>query len=127
MPLVNIQLRHGTTPAYRRAIADSVHAAMMEVLGIAADDRFEVVNEHAPENLIHDPMFLDVPRSDRSVFLQLFLNRRSGDQKQRLFATIVERLARDPGLAPEDIFIGIVEVDAENWWAFARPTTASAI
>jgi phenylpyruvate tautomerase PptA (4-oxalocrotonate tautomerase family) len=121
MPLVNIHIRRGTGPAYRRSIADSVHAAMMEVLEIPADDRFEVVYEHDPENLIHDPMFLDVPRGERSVFLQLFLNHRPAAQKQRLFATIVGRLAQDPGLPPEDVFIGIVEVAAENWWAFARP------
>jgi 4-oxalocrotonate tautomerase len=121
MPLVNISLRQGTTAAYRRAIADGVHSAMMEVLGLPSDDRFAVVHEHAPENIIHDPTFLGVPRSDHSVFLQLVLNHRFPAQKQRLFEVIVLKLSADPGLRPEDIFIGIVEVTPDNWWAFGRP------
>jgi hypothetical protein len=32
MPLVRISLRDGTTPAYRRAIADAVHQAMVDAI-----------------------------------------------------------------------------------------------
>src|SRR6185295_366679 len=76
MPLTTISLRTGTTPAYRRAIADSVHHAMIHALGIPADDRFVLVLEHAPENMIHDRVFFGVERSDRSVFVQIVINHR---------------------------------------------------
>jgi phenylpyruvate tautomerase PptA (4-oxalocrotonate tautomerase family) len=42
-------------------------------------------------------------------------NTRTLAQKQALFARIVEQLARDPGLRPEDVFISLVEVAPENW------------
>ena len=54
MPLVRIDLRAGTSPEYRRAIADGVYQALVDSLAIPPDDRFQVVSEHAPENLIHD-------------------------------------------------------------------------
>jgi 4-oxalocrotonate tautomerase len=127
MPLVNISLRQGTTAGYRRAIADGVHSAMMDVLDLPSDDRFAVVHEHAPENFIHNPTFLGIPRSDHSVFLQLVLNHRPTAQKQRLFEVIVQKLSADPGLQAEDIFIGIVEVTPDNWWAFGRPAGTSSI
>ena len=44
---------------------------------------------------------------------------RSLEQKRRLFARIAERLAQKPGLRPDDIFINLVEVKAENW-SFGR-------
>lgn len=120
MPLVNITLRQGTTPEYRKALADGIHRALVDALEIPEDDRFELVHEQAPENMLHDPVFFGVERSDRSVFIQIFVNVRPLAQKQALYASIVDNLTRDPGVRKEDIFIGVVEVAPENWWADAR-------
>jgi phenylpyruvate tautomerase PptA (4-oxalocrotonate tautomerase family) len=121
MPLVNISLRTGTPPEYRRALADGVHSAMVDVLEIPPDDRFELVHEHRPENMLHDPVFFGLERSERSVFVQIVINARPAEQKRLLYRTIVENLAQAPGVPPEDVFIGVVEVARENWWAAARP------
>ena len=121
MPLVNISVRTGTAPAFRRALADGVHDAMMEALGIPADDRFQLIHEFEPQSMLHDPRFLGVARSDRTVFVQIFVNVRPREQKETMYRLIVRNLATDPGVAKEDVFIGVVEVAPENWWAFARP------
>jgi 4-oxalocrotonate tautomerase len=120
MPLVNISLRRGTPPEYRKAIADGVHRAMVDVLEIPVDDRFQLVHEHAPENMLHDPTFLGVGRSAESVFVQIFINTRPPDQKRKLYQRIVDNLVHEPGICKPDIFIGVVEVAAENWWAYAH-------
>jgi 4-oxalocrotonate tautomerase len=127
MPLTTISLRTGTSPEYRRAIADSIHQAMIDALGIPADDRFLLVLEHAPENMIQDLVFFDIERSDRSVFIQIVVNQRPVAQKQALYGLIVDNLASTPGIRAEDIFIGVVEVARENWWAYARPVDAARI
>jgi phenylpyruvate tautomerase PptA (4-oxalocrotonate tautomerase family) len=93
---------------------------MVDALEIPDDDRFELIHEQAPENMLHDPLFLGVDRSDRSVFIQIFINVRPLAQKQALYGSIVENLARDLGVSKADIFIGVVEVAPENWWAHAR-------
>jgi 4-oxalocrotonate tautomerase len=124
MPLVNISLRKGTTAAHRRAIADGIHQAMIDAMEIPADDRFQLVHEHAPENIIQDRMFFGIERSDQSVFIQIVVNHRDVSQKMKVYELIVENLAKDPGVRKEDIFIGIVEVGRENWWAFARYVNA---
>jgi phenylpyruvate tautomerase PptA (4-oxalocrotonate tautomerase family) len=120
MPLVNVTLRQGTTPDYRTAVAEGIHRAMVEALEIPEDDRFELIHEQAPENMLHDPVFFGVERSDQSVFIQIFVNVRPLEQKQALYRSIVENLTREPGVRKEDIFIGVVEVAPENWWADAR-------
>ncbi|HEX9469928.1 MAG TPA: tautomerase family protein [Bradyrhizobium sp.] len=120
MPLVNISLRKGATLARRRAIADSIHQAMMNALEIPADDRFQLVHEHSPENMIQDRTFFGVERSENSVFIQIVINHRDVSQKKKMCELIVENLGKDPGIRKEDVFIGIVEVPQENWWAFAR-------
>ena len=42
-------------------------------------------------------------------------NSRNVDQKKALFARIVELLAQQPGLRPQNVFINLLEVQKENW------------
>jgi len=116
MPLVNISLRQGTSPEYRRAIADGVHRAMIEAIAIPPDDRFQVINEYAPGSLIYDPQYLGVHRSDGVVFVQITLSfGRKPQQKRKLYKRIAEILAESPGLPPQDLVIHLVETSWENW------------
>jgi phenylpyruvate tautomerase PptA (4-oxalocrotonate tautomerase family) len=116
MPLVRIDLREGTSAAYRKAIADGVHAAMIDAIAIPPDDRFQVINEHAADGLIYDPQYLGILRSDKVVLIQITLSAgRKPGQKRALYKRIVELLAKSPGIRPEDIFVNLVEVAWENW------------
>ena len=67
MPLVRISLLEGKPQSYRSALADGVHCAMVEALEIPAQDRFQVVTEHSAGDLIYDPSYLDIRRSDNFV------------------------------------------------------------
>ena len=46
MPLVRIDLVKGRTEARVRAVADAVHAAVVEVLAVPERDRFQIITEH---------------------------------------------------------------------------------
>ncbi len=116
MPLVRIDLQQGTSPAYRKAIADGVHTAMIETIAIPPDDRFQLIQEHNGENLIYDPQYLGIRRSDKIVLIQITLSAgRKPGQKRALYKRIVELLSKSPGIRPEDIFVNLVEVAWENW------------
>ena len=116
MPLVRISLREGKTPEYRRAVADSVHDAMVATIGIPKDDRFQVITEHAADGLIYDPAYLGIKRSDDVVFVQITLSiGRTVEIKKALYAKIAENLANGVGLRKEDVFVNLVEVVKENW------------
>ena len=116
MPLVRIDLRQGTSPAYRKAIADGVHAAIIESLAIPPDDRFQVISERDADSLIYDPQYLGIQRSDKVVVIQITMSiGRKPAQKRVLFKRIGELLSKSPGLRSEDIFVNLVEVAWENW------------
>jgi phenylpyruvate tautomerase PptA (4-oxalocrotonate tautomerase family) len=116
MPLVRISLHQGKPAAYRRAIADAVHQAMVEALDVPAADRFQVVTEHPPEGLIYDPAYLGVERSEDVVFVQITLSAgRRPAQKRRLYRRMAELCEQSPGLRPEDLLVNLVEVSWENW------------
>lgn len=116
MPLVRISLRQGTTPEYRRAIADGVHRAMLEALAVPAADRFQVITEHTADGLFYDPQYLGIERSDRVVFVQITLSAgRKPQQKRQFYKRMAELLTENPGLRPQDLLINLVEVAWENW------------
>ena len=116
MPLVRISLREGTSPEYRRAIADCVHRALIDTIAIPPGDRFQVIDEYLAGGLIYDPSYLGVDRSDRVVFVQITMSTgRKPQQKRALFKRMAELLAQSPGLRPQDLLINLVEVAWENW------------
>jgi len=116
MPLVRIALREGKPAAYRRAIAEGVHRAMVEAINVPPLDRFQVVTEHSPDALFYDSSYLGISRTDSVVFIQITLNSgRTVAQKRALYRRVCELLAENPGLRAEDVLINLVEVPPENW------------
>ena len=116
MPLVRICLRRGTTPEYRRGIADGVHRAMIEAIAIPPDDRFQTIDEYSSDNLIYDSKYFGVDRSDQGVFIQITMSfGRKPQQKRALYKRITELLSQSPGVRPQDVVINLVETAWENW------------
>ncbi|NTU80576.1 MAG: tautomerase family protein [Chloroflexales bacterium] len=116
MPLVRIDLRAGKPAAYRRAIADGIHQALVETIGIPPDDRFQVITEHPADGMVVDPAYLGIQRSDDVVLVQVTLSAgRKPAQKRAFYARAAELLAREPGLRPQDLMISLLETTWENW------------
>ncbi|MFE1598300.1 tautomerase family protein [Methylobacterium sp. ID0610] len=116
MPLTRISLRAGRDAAWQRALVMGIDAALRETFAVPEDDRFMLIHEHAAETFVYGATYLDIPRSDDLVIIQITCNdTRSTAQKRALFRAIADRLARDPGLRPEDVLISLIEVKPENW------------
>jgi phenylpyruvate tautomerase PptA (4-oxalocrotonate tautomerase family) len=116
MPLVRIALRKGTTPQYRKAIADQVHKAMVETIKIPEQDRFQIITEHDEDSLIYDPSYLGISRSDSIVMIQITISAgRTVEVRKALFARIAALLRDLPGVPTEDVFVNLVETSKENW------------
>jgi 4-oxalocrotonate tautomerase len=116
MPLIRISLRAGKPAGYRRAIADNVYEALRETFNVPEKDFFATVNECEADDFIYSRDYFNIARTDGLVLIQLTVsNTRTVEQKKALYQRIAERLAKDPGLRPEDVFINLVEVAKENW------------
>lgn len=116
MPLVRISLRHGKSEQYRKALGEGVHQAMVEAIEIPPQDRFQVISEHSSNDLIYDPSYLGIERSDNIIVVQITLSAgRKPGQKRKLYQRIVEILGHNPGVRPQDLMINLVETAWENW------------
>lgn len=115
MPLVRIDIIKGRTAAQRRSLGDAVHRALVDSLGIPAQDRFQVITEHEANELVYDPRYLGIARSDGIVVVQITLSAgRPLEKKRRLYQLITENLAY-LDVRPEDVLINLVETAWENW------------
>ncbi len=116
MPLIRITLAAGKPAAYRQAIGDGIHRALVSALRAPADDRFQIITEAPAEGLIYDPAYLGIRRTGDIVFIQAWIRRgRDTAMKQDFFRQVAANLAADPGIAPGNIFITLQENGLDDW------------
>ncbi len=116
MPLVRIAVRKGKSEAYRAAVGDAIHRAMVEAIDAPPDDRFQIVSQHDPGDLVFNSGYLGIERSEEFLAIQITLNQgRSLEKKRALYRRIADNLAKDPGIRPQDVLVNLVEVPKENW------------
>ena len=116
MPLARIDVPRGRTAAFRRLVGEVVYAAMLDTLKVPPQDRFQVITEHDPQDLVLDPRYLDIQRSSACIVIQLTLNDgRTVEQKRAFYKAVADGLHERAGMRREDVLISLIEVRKENW------------
>lgn len=116
MPLVRIDFPSGSTSEHRSKVGTIVYEAMTQTLNVPQNDRFMVLADHAPTDLVIDPIYLGIDRSHAAIIIQITLNEgRALALKQAFYKAVADGLQERVGLRPEDVLINLVEVKKENW------------
>ena len=130
MPLVRISLLKGRPPELRRKIGDAIHRALVEEINVPPHDRFQILTEHEPGDLLYDSEYLGIVRTDQIVIVQITMNvGRTLALKRALIRRIADNLAA-LGVRREDAWVNLVEVAKENWskenWSFGNGVASYA-
>jgi len=116
MPFARIDLAQGKPAEYRATVADVVYEGIVGILKAPDGDRFQVIGEHAPENFVFDPNFLNIKRSPDLIYIQVTSTvGNTKEQKLGFFRQVADELNRRLGVRREDVFISLVFVDREDW------------
>lgn len=116
MPLARISLLKGRSPETLRAIADGVHAALVDVYSVPAEDRFQIIEQRDPGEIIYSSTYLGIERTDDLIIIHLVAGHwRDEAAKRALYRSIAEKLTANPGLRPEDIQVVITSNDKPDW------------
>lgn len=116
MPFARIDLAQGKSSEYRTTVADIVYQGIVGILKAPDGDRFIVVNEHKPENLIYDPDFLGMKRSPDFILIQVTSTvGNTTEAKRAFFRFIADELSGKLGIRQDDIMINMVFVAREDW------------
>src|SRR5690349_9362938 len=70
MPFVEIFVAEPRPLAERRQLADAVHRALVRTIDVPPDDRFQSIHVHPSADLIYDPSYLGIARSDGFVAIR---------------------------------------------------------
>jgi len=116
MPLVRIDLIRGKSVEFRKTLGEIVYQAMREVINVPANDKFQIITEHAAEELNVADNYLGNTYSKDIVLIQVTMNAgRTVEMKKAFFKRIADDIHAQLNLRRDDVFINLVEVVKENW------------
>jgi 4-oxalocrotonate tautomerase len=116
MPFVRIDLVRGKSPEYRKTLGDIVYKALLDVIHIPEDDKFQVITEHAPDEINIAHSYLGNRYSGDVIFIQITLSTgRPVETKKAFYRRVVDDIHGQLKMRREDVVINLVEVAKENW------------
>ncbi len=116
MPFARVDLIQGKSPEYRTKVADIVYRGIVDVLKAPDGDRFVVIGEHTPDNLIYDPTFLGMERSPGFMLIQVTSTvGNNPETKLAFYRFVVDELESKLSVRPDDVTINMVFVDRSDW------------
>jgi len=116
MPLARIDLVRGKPAAFRKTLGEIVYKAMTDVINVPANDKFQIITEHAAEEINVADSYLGNDYTQDIILIQVTMNAgRTVDMKKAFFKRIADDLHDQLNVRREDVVINLVEVAKENW------------
>jgi ketosteroid isomerase-like protein/phenylpyruvate tautomerase PptA (4-oxalocrotonate tautomerase family) len=116
MPFVNISLARGKSDEYLEAVSQAVHDALVAELRMKPEDKFQLIHQHEPGELVFNRNFRGGPRSDDWIVFTITDGLDRGEQaKRRFYQTLVRLLEEGPGVRPADVFVMMTVTPPENF------------
>ncbi len=121
MPLVTISILKGKSPEYIKAVADGINSAVIETMGFPLDDRYQIIHQ-----LDSECLQLQERVGDRVIMHLVMRAGRSNKSKRAFYQKVVENLAANPGIPPENVLVTITE-NHDVDWSFPRDGVAQFV
>ncbi|HNX44881.1 MAG TPA: tautomerase family protein [Bacteroidales bacterium] len=119
MPLVRVEIYKGKDKAYKQAILDGIHNALVSAFRIPESDRNQRIYE-----LDEDDFERNTDKTDCFTIIEITaFEGRSTEAKRKLYRVISDNLKRDPGISETDIIVYLNEPHLVNWGIKGHPAS----
>jgi 4-oxalocrotonate tautomerase len=126
MPLVRVSMMKGKSPEYIKAMSTSIYEALVESYGMPEHDHFQIIEQLEPSELLFDRNFRATsPRSDDFLLLHIKADARRVSEKEALYKFLVDKLAKSPGVKPQDVFVTLDVNTVLEDWSFGNGISAA--
>ncbi|NUI22326.1 tautomerase family protein [Bacillus amyloliquefaciens] len=115
MPLLRFDVIEGRDDAALKKLLDTAHYAMVEAFDVPVTDRYQIVHQHRPHELIIEDTGLGFKRSKDLVIISIVSKARTEHQKETLYQLMADQLKTECGISPEDVMISITENGNADW------------
>ena len=117
MPLARIDISKNASDQLVRIVSDAVYRAMVEVANVPAHDKFQIINRHAPDEIIYPQEgYLGVQYTAGIILIQVtWVAGRSTDIKKKFYRQIADEIHEKGGVRKQDVWINLVDCSREDW------------
>lgn len=115
MPLLTFDMLKGRSTAQLKSMLDAAHEAILEAFEVPVRDRYQIINEHDPSNLVVQDTGLGLARSDNQVLVRVFSRQRTREQKLKFYGLLATKLKSACGIEPIDLVVTFVINTDEDW------------
>jgi 4-oxalocrotonate tautomerase len=117
VPLVRINLSKSASAETVRTVSEVVYDAMINVANVPANDKFQIINRHADDELVYPADgYLGVTYTPGIVFIQVTWNAgRTIEVKKAFYKAVAEGISTKAGIRIQDVFISLIDVAREDW------------
>ena len=117
MPLVRINLSKSASAETVRTVSEVVYDAMITVANVPANDKFQIINRHADDELVYPADgYLGITYTPGIVFIQVTWNAgRTIEVKKAFYKAVAEGISTKAGIRIQDVFISLIDVAREDW------------
>ena len=115
MPLLRFDVIEGRDDAALKKLLDTAPGAMVKAFNVPVTDRYQIVHQHPPHELIIEDTGLGFKRSKDLVIISIVSKARTEHQKETLYKLMAEQLETECGISPEDVMISITENGNADW------------
>lgn len=116
MPLVVIHaIEEAYTPDQLQAIGNVIYTTMREHYHAPNEDRYQIITQHKPYEMMCSDTGLGFNRSNKLLFLQIVQQGRSGATKQQFYAKVMEGLKATVDLQDADLIMSTTSNTKDDW------------
>ena len=122
MPLVMVDTIRGEYDEPQlRTLLDAVQDAVVEAFDVPATDRYQILTQHEPFELVALDTGLGIERSNRLVMIRLSSKARTQEAKVALYEALARNLADRLDISGNDLVVTINE-NGDADWSFGHGT-----
>ncbi|SDI40151.1 tautomerase family protein [Alteribacillus bidgolensis] len=115
MPLLRFDVIEGRSDKELKKMLDAAHHAMVEAFDVPESDRYQIVHQHKPNEMIIEDTGLGLTRTNNVIVISVVSKTRTKEKKENLYRLIVESLEKECGISPEDVMVNITENSDADW------------
>ena len=119
MPLLQFDVIQGRSESELKTLLDAAHRAVLAAFKVPARDRYQIVHENKPYQMVFEDTGLGLTRTDNLVMVRVFTSPRSDEQKQFFMAELCRELQKSCGISPADVMISFI-TNSKGDWSFGN-------
>lgn len=115
MPLIRVDTFKNYSDEQLKTALDIIHQAAVNCFQIPDRDRYQIVTQHAPNEMVLLDTNLGFTRSKDALVIQVFSRKRSKEAKLNFYRQVATELTQALKIKGSEILISLVENGDADW------------